>query len=200
MRRWALVGALVWIALAAGALTASPASAPAAEREEPPFELPIDETWSQLIPDGLGMKFFHGKWDYLDRGGSFPVEVTAEALVNLAAPKDAPHRTRVYRVLHEARNYVLIAELMRGTKRTWTDFVVLTLRRRESEDPYSVYAPMIEFSCGLPFMKDSAQAFRWPREKLMELFRSQCPVEVNLQDRSSLGEGWSRFYYQRRED
>ncbi len=187
-----------WIpVLVALAIAAMPVRA---AEEEPPFELPVDETWSQFIPDGLGMKFFHGKWDYLDRGGSFPVEVTAEALVNLAAPKDAPHRTRVYRVLHEARNYVLIAELMRGTKRTWTDFVVLTLRRRESEDPYSVYAPMIEFSCGLPFMKDSAQAFRWPREKLMELFRSQCPVEADLDSLFVLGERWAGARYRRRFD
>lgn len=169
----------------------------ATEQEDQPFELPVSQMWSQVIPDGLGMKFFEGHWEYIGRGGMIPIDVTAEAFVNLLKDESSPYRNSPYRVLYEARNYVLIAELLRDTDSAWTNFVVLTLRSRSLDDPY---INMIYFYCGDPFMKDADKAFHWPKAKLMELFRSQCPVEVDLKKHSRLGEGWTWARYQRREE
>ncbi len=175
-------------------------SVEAAEEKKPPFELPITEKWSQLIPDGLSMKFFHGKWNYISRGHGIPVDVTAEAFVNMAAPEDAPYRSKPHRVLYEARNYVLIARLIRSENSAWTGFRVLTLQSR-TDDPFSEFVDMFEFSCTDPSMKGGDHAFSWTRERLLKVLATSrwCALDIDL-DRASLGLHWSFVSYVRRVD
>ena len=163
----------------------------------PPFELP-DGDMQRPIPKGLGMRFFEGKWEYVDRSGGFPVTVTDKAFINESRGTVSPHR-----VLVEARNYVLLADLERPdfegqVNIPWTSFVVLTLGHSKGEDPYSVYANMNYHYCKHESMDGGDHAFSWSREKLMRVFRASCLAGIDPKDKFPFGGSWSRMRFQRR--
>lgn len=168
-----------------------------AEDIAPPFELPYGEM-QRPIPKGLGMRFFEGKWYYIGRGGMLPETVTGKAFIG-----QAPGFEETYRVLLEARNYVLLAVLMRTNFKgeaniPWTNFVVLTLVHSKGEDPYSVYANMNRYSCNHVSMDGGDHAFSWSREKLIQVFKDSFLAGINPKEKFPFGEGWSRTRYQRR--
>ena len=163
----------------------------------PPFEMP-DGDQQRPIPKGLGMRFFHGKWDYIRQGGFIPTTVTAKAFIN-----DALGHAKPYRVLVEAPNYVLLATLMRPDSKMinqtpWTSFAVITLAHYEGADPYSVFANMIYHYCTHESMFGGDHAFSWPTEKLMQVFKASCLTGIDPKDRFPFGQGWSGSRYQRR--
>ena len=188
--RMRLLGLLL-VAMVFGMTTAKAGNMP------PPFELP-DGYSQRPIPQGLGMRFFQGKWDYIGRGGMLPTTVTNKAFIY-----EASGGIRPYRVLVETRNYVLLASLLTPNMRTtpnipWTNFVVLTLAHGKGEDPYSVYANMIYHSCGHESMDGGDHAFSWSKEKLMRVFRASCLAGIDPKDKFPFGAGWSGSRYQRR--
>ena len=190
MRRFAVL-----LAFVVGALVAGPLAA--AGDIPPPFEL-SDGYSQRSIPKGLGMRFFEGKWYYIGRGGMLPTTVTDKAFINEASGSVKP-----YRVLVEARNYVLLARLLRPNMRTspnipWTSFVVLTLAHDKGEDPYSVYANMIYHYCRDENMRGGDHAFSWSKEKLMRVFKNSCLAGIDPKDKFPFGDGWSGSRYQRR--
>jgi len=163
----------------------------------PPFELPVVRN-SQVIPKGLGMQFFQDEWEYVDSSGGFPVTVTDKAFINEASGFEDP-----YRVLVEARNYVLLAVLVgTGYKNSpniyWTNFAVLTLSHHKGGDPYSKYGFLRYHSCNDESMDGGDHAFSWSKEKLMRVFKNSCLAGINPKDDLPFGEGWSRSHYQRR--
>ncbi len=185
---------IIWLLL--GMMLASRLAA--AVEEKPPFELPVNEMWSQVIPGGQGMKFFQGEWDYIGRGGMIRVTVTPKAFVSKYDNGTEKGFRKTYRIMYEASNYVLLATLAQPEYETnpghaWTGFAVLTLRSDGNGDRY---IQMIYFYCGLPFMNETVKAFHWPKARLMELFESKCPVVIDPDDLSWFGEGWSHIYYQ----
>lgn len=168
-----------------------------AENTPPPFELPVVRN-SQVIPKGLGMQFFQGEWEYVDSSGGFPVTVTDKAFTG-----QAPGFEETYRVLVEARNYVLLAVLIRTNFKTfsnvpWTNFVALTLSHYEGGDPYSKYGFMRYHSCRDESMRGGEHAFSWPKKKLMRVFKDSCLAGIDPKDKFPFGEGWTRSHYQRR--
>lgn len=171
-------------------------TAPAKAGEAPPpFELPVVRN-SQTIPQGLGIRFFQGEWEYVGRSGGFHVTVTDKAFINQVSGIAKP-----YRVLVEARNYVLLALLMRTNFKTfpnipWTNFVVLTLSHYEGGDPYSKYGFMRYHSCNDESMDGGEHAFSWSKEKLMRIFRASCLAGIAPKDKLPFGEGWTRSHYQ----
>jgi len=154
----------------------------------PPFELP-DGRMQQPIPKDQGMWFFEGKWEYVDRSGGFPVTVTDKAFIN-----DSRGTARPYRILVEARNYVLLAVLVRPdfegqANIPWTSFEALTS---------SGYNYMNNHSCNDESMDGGDHAFSWPREKLMRVFQANCFAGIAPKDRFPFSKGWSRWKHQRR--
>lgn len=152
-----------------------------------PFELP-DGDMHRPIPEGQGMKFFQEKWEYVDRSGGFPVTVTDKAFVN-----ENRGTTRPYRILVEARNYVLLAVLLRPdfeglANIPWTNFVVLTLSNGD----------MIYHYCRDERMRGGDHAFSWSREKLMTVFRASCLADIDPKDKFSFRGRWGWGRYQRR--
>ena len=154
----------------------------------PPFELP-DSDMQRPIPKGQGMRFFEGKWEYVDRSGGFPVTVTDKAFINESRGTVEP-----YRILVEARNYVLLADLVRPdfegqANIPWTSFGMLTL---------SAYGGMNYYYCNHESMDGGDHAFSWSREKLMRVFKNSCLAGIAPKDKFPFGEGWIRSQYQRR--
>ena len=154
----------------------------------PPFELP-DGDMQIPIPKGQGMRFFEGKWEYVDRSGGFPVTVTDKAFIN-----ESRGGVRPYRILVEARNYILLAVLVRPdfegqANIPWTNFEMLTL---------SAYGGMNNYYCRDESMRGGDHAFSWPREKLMRVFRASCLSGTVSKYGFPFGKGWSRSKYQRR--
>lgn len=154
----------------------------------PPFELP-DGDMQRAIPKGEGMRFFEGKWEYVGRGGGFPVTVTDKAFINESRGTVEP-----YRVLVEARNYVLLAVLVRPdfegqANIPWTNFEMLTL---------SAYGGMNYYTCNHESMDGGDHAFSWSREKLMRVFKASCQSGTVSEYGFPFGNGWSKGKYQRR--
>jgi len=154
----------------------------------PPFELP-DGDMQVPIPKGQGMRFFEGKWEYVDRSGGFPVTVTDKAFINESRGTAEP-----YRVLVEARNYVLLAVLVRPdfegqANIPWTNFEMLTL---------STYGGMNYYFCRDESMRGGDHAFSWSREKLMRVFRASCLAGTASKYGFPSGKGWGKGMYQRR--
>ena len=139
----------------------------------PPFELP-DGDMQRPIPKGQGMKFFEGKWEYVDRSGGFPVTVTDKAFINESRGTVEP-----YRILVEARNYVLLAVLVRPdfegqANIPWTNFEMLKL---------SAYGGMNNYYCRDESMRGGDHAFSWSRERLMRVFKATCFAGIAPKDR-----------------
>lgn len=179
--------------LVVGVLGIAPA---VAEDMPPPFEL-SDDFSRRSIPKGLGMRFFEGKWFYIGSGFMLPMTVTDKAFVN-----DDTGVVEPYRVLVEARNYVLLAVLVqpyvKGEHRIpWTNFAVLTLRHDKGENPYSVYANMAYHSCNHESMDGGDHALSWSKEKLMRVFRDSCLPGIVSKYGFPFGEGWNGSRYQR---
>lgn len=173
-----------------------------ADTAPPPFELQ-DGYDSQLIPEGLGMRFFHGRWNSIGRGGFIATTVTGKIFLNVDANYETP-----YRVLVEAPRYVLLAVLMAPSKDgfikiPWTDFVVLTLRGHKGRDPYDVASNMIYNICdheSPEFIDGGAQAFSWPSEKLIQVFKkSPCFRGIDPTNREPFRDSWGSIRFQRRE-
>ena len=154
----------------------------------PPFELP-DGDMQRPIPKSQGMRFFEGKWEYVDRSGGFPVTVTDKEFINESRGSVIP-----YRILVEAPNYVLLAVLMRPdfegqANIPWTSFEMLTL---------SAYGGMNNYYCNHESMDGGDHAFSWSREKLMRVFRASYLSGTVSKYGFPFGKGWSGSRYQRR--
>ena len=153
-----------------------------------PFELP-DNDMRQTIPENLGMRFFEGKWYYIGRGFMLPETVTDKAFVNEDSGVAEP-----YRVLVEARNYVLLAALVQPSIKgkleiPWTNFAVLTL---------SDYGNMVYHYCRDESMRGGDHALSWSKEKLMRVFKDSCLAGIDPKNKFPFREGWSGSRYQRR--
>jgi hypothetical protein len=148
----------------------SPWSLVVAEDMDSPFALPVND-FRQTIPDGDGMAFFYGNWRNLNRSGPRVMSVSPDAFIGWGSD------SYPYRVLYEAKNYVLVAELLRPYPKkkpvvAWTNFVVITLSHSNGDDPYSKYASMRQYRCSDPSMDGGGHAFSWSRERLLEVFKS----------------------------
>jgi hypothetical protein len=78
----------------------------AAENVDPPFVLPVTDM-QQIIPNDDGMAFFYGNWRGLNSGTVRAMSVSPDAFIVWGSD------SYPYRVLYEAKNYVLVAELLR---------------------------------------------------------------------------------------
>mgnify|MGYP006439095737 CR=1 FL=1 len=176
----------------------SPEPLGAAEDTDPPFALPVTRL-QQIIPNNDGMAFFYGNWDGLTSGTVREMTVSPDAFITWGGDTDP------YRVLYEARNYVLVVELVRPYPEAkpevaWTNFMVITLSHLNGDDPYSKYANMVHHHCNDPSMDDGDHAFSWSRERLIEVFKSsKCLRLIRPDDKFPfLGFPGSGARYQRR--
>jgi hypothetical protein len=148
----------------------------AAENVDPPFDLPVTRL-QQIIPDNDGMAFFYGNWRNLRSNALPAITVSPDAFITWGSYTDP------YRVLFEAKNYVLVAELVRPDPETnpdsvWTEFVVITLSHSDGDGPYSKYANMCHHYCNDRSMDGGDHAFSWSRKRLLEVFKSSGCLRI----------------------
>ncbi len=181
----AIVGGMLVVGLQAGLAAAA----------EWPLELST-ETFG-VLPEGQGMGFFYGRWEQVVRPQGGDLNITDRSM---DFHDSTPPFLSLYKVLHTADNYVLVARRPTypdGTQ--WTEFNILTAQTEEGQANRRDNLRM--YSCAEPDLK-RPEPFDWPAEKLLEFFKtSKCLAR--LYDKPTLYEfasfRWSSFRFQRGE-
>ena len=182
-KRWfgALVGAVAVLSLSVVPVSAAE------------WPLKIVAPLTDDLPPGRGMPFFEGVWEQTSaRMGGGDMTITDKAIEFRQA---TPPSYEPYKVLHTARNYVLIAlKRFFPSGNHWTSFLVLTVRNPQDDNGYR---NLVTYMCTEPSM-ESAEPFDWPAAKLLEAFKkSRCLAKVDEKNQAlSLGDFWSSARYQ----
>lgn len=140
------------------------------------------------IPDGQGMDFFIGEWNQVAKSGAgIKITITSDSLVYPSFP---PPVTEKYRVIYEQSNFILTVALLdtqeSGARPSYTIFTV-----EHFGPPTSRITAMSLYFCGYGTLARK-EAFDWPTEKLLELFKtSVClsKMEIKLSTHGDWGGG-----------
>ncbi len=173
----AIAGGMLMVVLNAGLVAAA----------QWPLKLPV-ETFVD-IPDSAGMAFFYGTWHPAGahaQGGPMKIR---KGIIESGEPVYFRER---YRVIHEARNYVLVVHQYDPPDVEYpTTFAIYSLQGYGWPTPSR--AELRRHRCGYGTW-GVKEAFEWPTERLLETFkRSMCLRRIEFDGSVSIGWGNGRF-------
>ena len=151
-----------------------------------PLEFPAEKF--KNIPDGQGMRFFHGVWEPVAPFGGGPVKIKTGRIES----GNPVYSVVQYRVLYEAPNYVLVVEQYDPPDVEYpTTFAIYTLQ--SFGDPVTQRKGLMRHPCGYGIW-GTKEAFDWPTEKLLETFKtSMCIGLIEFDGLAGIGWGHTRW-------
>jgi hypothetical protein len=145
------------------------------------------------IPDAQGMSFFIDTWvQVASRAAGGPMTVTKSTLQY----RESEPEPSYYKVIHTTSNYVLLVSIdALSSVGQWTWFRIFTTQKHGEVDRYST---LRMFYCVDPKFK-RPEPFEWPKEKLLQAFKSSRCFPSGEQPRigSGWGDGWNSNIFQR---